>query len=85
MTILAALAIFEVLSRAKKSKLGQPKHLTRSRENAKKPDFLKIAYKKNFEVFGGNRAVSPFNIYDGLTSCAKAKKSLDPNSRTFRY
>ena len=62
----------------------QPKIFTRSRENAEKPHFLKIAYKKNLRFFGRNRAVSPFNIYDGLTSCAKAKKSLEPFSRTFR-
>ena len=33
----------------------QPKIFTRSRENPKKPDFLKIAYKKNLRFFGGNR------------------------------
>ena len=41
----------------------------------------KIAYRKKFRFFGGNPAVSPFDIYDGLTSCAKAKKSVERNSR----
>ena len=34
--------------------------------------------------FDQNRALSLFFSYDDLTSCAKAKKSLDPNSRKTR-
>ena len=62
----------------------QPNIFTRSREKAKKPDFLKIAYKKNLRFFGGNRLPTFFFIYNELTSCAKAKKSLEKNSRTYR-
>ena len=63
----------------------QPKIFTRSRENAEKPHFLKIAYKKNLRFFGGNRALLPFSPYNELTLCTKAKKSLDPNSGTRMY
>ena len=42
---------------------------------------IKLLIKKKF--FGGNLAVSLSYYYDDLTSCAKAKKSLEPNSRTF--
>ena len=53
-------------------------------ENPKNLIFwYKIAYKKNLGFFFENRASSPFTIYDDLTSCTKAKKSIEPNSRTF--
>ena len=55
----------------------QTKIFTRSRENAKKLIFWpKYSYKKNLGFFGKNRALSLFYPYNGLTSCAKAKKSL---------
>ena len=46
--------------------------------------WYKIAYKKNLGHFFENRASSLFYIYNELTSCAKAKKSNEPNSGTFR-
>ena len=58
----------------------RPKSLTRSRENPKKPDFLKIAYKKNLRFFGGNRAVSRVLDFDPLTTYRISKKSLEPIS-----
>ena len=51
-------------------------------EIAKNPIFgYKIAYKKNLGIFFKNRALSLFYPYNGLTSCAKAKKSLEQFSR----
>ena len=58
----------------------QKKTFTRSREMQKKLIFWpKNAYKKNLGFFGKN--LSLFYPYNGLTSCARAKKSLEQFSR----
>ena len=41
----------------------------------------KRAQKFFFGIFDQNRALLPSSFYDNLTFCAKAKKSLEPNSR----
>ena len=47
-----------------------------------KNSYKKILIKKT-GFFFENRALSVFIIYDPLTSCKKAKKSLEPFSVTF--
>ena len=61
----------------------QTKVFTRYPENAKKNLIFghKIAYNKKIGFFGKNRALSLFYPYNGLTSGAKAKKSLEHFSR----
>ena len=57
----------------------QTKTFTRSRDIAEKPHFsTKNAYKKFFGFLTENRALSLLFPYDALTSCQKAKKSLEP-------
>ena len=60
----------------------QPKILTRSRENAKKHKIAYNFFSRNFDR--KYPAVSVSYYYHNLTSCTKAKKSLESNSRTFR-
>ena len=61
----------------------QQKLMTHSWENGQKLIFWKIAYKKNLIVFLENRALSLFNIYNGLTSCEISEKSDDGKYENF--